>query len=232
MKINLKRVEAFVVLVAVLMTGTGCGVKNTESASKEGNVVTSSPDLQEEEPLVTEQPMEYITWMEDVTHDGIKDKIELNLTYLNQDISTGEEQTVCIYSGKTGEKIWFFHAGTCHVDWGSIYVYQNPSDDKVYLLNWVPYICCGSGAFRYTIFSLDETGKEENLETGRLEFSTDIPKEGEVEKMNSFVEKVNKYLKESYVVVDTDEGCICYSKQDKPEMKLYDSSCVEEWMSN
>lgn len=227
------RFEAITILIVVLITGTACGTRNTESGNKTQNEVTNSPFIEAEEPLATQQEetKKCIVWLEDVTQDGYKDRIEMELTYINEEHQTGEEQTVKVYSGKTGKDIWFTHAGTTHCESNSMYVYKEPSDGKAYLLTWEPYMCCGDGSFWYKIFSLDdETGREDVFKSDRYEFSVERAKKEEIEKLDSFVKKANKLLKESYVVVDTTEGNFCYSEQDKPTTKLYDPSSLEESM--
>lgn len=166
---------------------------------------------------------EVITWQEDVTHDGILDRIEVDLTYANAsgEALTGNEETVRIFSGRTGEKIWSGHADTVQAGWNGFYLYRNPENGKTYILNWRPVLYQGVGHFAYQIFSLTEEGKVEIFLEEKFDFNVNDMSKEERARLDGYVARLNEHLKNSYLLVDTDGGEVRYSTPEKPITRLY-----------
>lgn len=171
------------------------------------------------------RPKEYV-YHEDVTHDGVEDTITLNMVALyDESLATGEEETVTVTSGKTGKKLASYTADTVHFGWNGIYLYENNLGK--YLIQWQPAMYQGVGAFQFRVFSLKEDGTEGveiekefhfDLNPGRLDFDQKA--------YQDYMDLVNSYLKNSYVIIDTDQGEVSYSTEEGQLMSPYDGSWV------
>lgn len=150
----------------------------------------------------------------------------MDLTYVINYPKTGEEQTVSVYSGSSGELLWTGHADTVHPGWNGIYIYNDGKND--YLIQWLPTIYQDNADFHFRIFSLDEEGKEKDLLAKNIQFDIYHPKDGDTNTISEFVNMVNGYLENSYVLVDTDNGTPVYSKADSKIVNLYDVSWILE----
>ncbi|WP_455718439.1 hypothetical protein [Anaerosporobacter sp.] len=183
------------------------------------NDIATDSDVKQEEPII---------WYSDLTHDGIDEKIVVDVTYVINYPATGEEETVSIYSGSSDELIWTGHADTVHVGWNGIYIYNDGKND--YLLLWQPTVFQDIANFNLRIFSLTEEGKEKDLLNKKIEFVTYKPKDSDIGDVSEFVDMVNGYLEKSYVLVDTDNGAPVYSTADNKIINLYDVSSMLDGM--
>lgn len=139
--------------------------------------------------------------------------------------STGEEKTVCVYSG--GSLIWSAHADTVHVGWNGVYLYHGRDGD--YLLLWRPYGCTGEYEFTYSVFSLSGSGVENIQITKDLIFEeSEVEKNpaGYKEKINDYCNEVNNYLSKSMLLIDTDGGSVVYSINENKITRIYDPSVL------
>ena len=133
----------------------------------------------------------------------------------------GNEETVRIYSGKTGEKIWSGHADTIHAGWNGFYLYRNPENNKAYILNWRPLLYQGNGNFFCQIFSLTDQGKMQVFMEEVFNFDVDAMSQEKKEQLDAYLARLNSYLENSYLLLNTDEGNVRYSPQGRPMTKLY-----------
>ncbi len=172
------------------------------------------------------EKVEPVIWYADITQDGIDEKIVVDLTYVINYPKTGEEQTVLVYSGSSGELLWTGHADTVHPGWNGIYIYNDGKKD--YLLLWQPTVYQDNADFHFRIFSLDEDGKEIELLTKNIQFDIYHPKDSDTDAISEFADMVNGHLEKSYVLVDTDNGNPVYSAKDNKIMNLYDISWILE----
>lgn len=170
-------------------------------------------------------PQEYV-FQEDVTHDGVKDTITLHMEALrDESLATGEEETVTVTSGKTGKKIASYTADTIHYGWNGIYLYEDKTG--VYLVEWKPIMYQGVGAFSLRVFSLKEDGTEDVLTEKKYDFNLNPGKmDFDQKAYRDYIDFVNSYLKNSYVIVDTDQGEVMYSTKEGQLMSPYDGSWV------
>ncbi len=168
------------------------------------------------------EPIDPIIWYADITHDGKPEKIAVDLTYVLNYPKTGKEKTVSVYSGRTGKLIWTAHADTVHVGWNGIYVYNDGKQD--FLLIWQPMMYQGSANYTYTILSLNETGKAHVLSSDTLTFDISKVKPYKTDKIKDYLDKVNHYLLNSYVLVDTDDAEAIYSAKGLKKINLFDTS--------
>lgn len=176
---------------------------------------TESDNVKQEEPII---------WYADITHDGIDEKIVVDLTYVINNPKTGEENTVSVYSGSSGELIYTGHADTVHMGWNGIYIYNDGKND--YLLLWQPTVYQNIADFNLHIFSLTEDGKDIEFSTENIQFVTYHLVDVDIDDISEFVDMVNGYLEKSYVLVDTDQGTPVYSTADNKIINIYDSSWI------
>lgn len=196
---------------------------NDDSLSNGDEIETTNDiettDVKEEEPII---------WYADLTHDGVNEKIVVDLTYVINYPETGEEKTVSVYSGSSGELLFTGHADTVHPGWNGIYIYNDGKND--YLLLWQPTIYQDIADFNIRIFSLTENGKENDLLKKSLDFSIYNPKDSGINDVSDFVDMVNEYLEKSYVLVDTDDATPVYSTANNKIINLYDVSWILDEM--
>jgi hypothetical protein len=228
------RLSSMAILLLGIFLLNGCGNKSEQtvnSAKATQSAVNSTPTQGEATPGVTLEPdkveqLEPIVWSADLTQDGIDEKISVDLTYVINYPETGEEKTVSVYSGATGDEIWTGHADTVHPGWNGIYIYNDGSHD--YLLLWKPMMYQGIASYSIQAFSLTEEGESQELFNESLEFDLNRPEECDKQAISAYVDKVNGYLKNSYVLVDTDNGTPVYSTKDNKLKHLYDASDILE----
>ena len=166
---------------------------------------------------------EVVVWQEDVTHDRVPDKIEVDIGLAKAvgENLKGNEETVRIFSGKTEEKIWSGHADTIHAGWNGFYLYRNPENKKTYILNWRPVLYQGTGHFFYRIFSLTEQGEIQTFMEESFDFEVNAMSKEEKEQLDAYLARLNGYLENSYLLIDTDGGIVKYSPQGRPMTKTY-----------
>lgn len=214
-----------------ILTGYGDGIHvQKERSSDVVNVIVDNNlaknDDTKENIIAADsvKQIEPIIWYADITHDGIDEKIVVDLTYVINDPRTGEEQTVSVYSGSTGDLIWTGHADTVHVGWNGIYIYNDGNNE--YLLIWKPTIYQGRADFLFDVFSLTEGGEIQELTKETLQFDMNHPNEYDINTISSYVDKVNSYLENSYVLVDTDNSTPVYSTENNKIKNPYDASVI------
>lgn len=182
--------------------GVQCNVTLTGGAISD--IRAEDPIFFLDDILTARDVVEKITYYEDLTGDGMKERIEVDPLYVYRLTRTGEEKTVTVYSGATGEELWSGHADTVHPGWKGYYVYRN--DTGAYLLEWIPGMWQGAAVYTFRIFSFDETGQEKELVSDEIEFDINVPENYDVDEIRSYAERVNDYFKDSYVLVDTNDG--------------------------
>lgn len=182
---------------------------------------------------------ELIEWQFDITHDGINDRMMVNIKAIKDINQFSNEDPVAIYSGKTGNKIWTENVNTILPGYEGLYWYQseydlegsqNNEEKKDYLIRWEPFILQGNGGYRYTVFYLSENGQEVVTDSDQINFkiSETESKESDIELINDFVNQVNKYLSNAIVIIDTNIGFgnrgVVYSTPDHKIVMPYDAS--------
>lgn len=235
--LNYRKPEFWIVLLSVLLvvifaivmlpnrkspdeTAVNQAIQSTEEKETEGNT--------EENERAGSEGAEVRSWSADLTHDGVDERIEVDLNGVSQATTTGEEETVRVYSGKTGndKPIWTAHADTVHPGWNGIYIYKNPEDGLSYLFIWKPTMYQGVATYQYRIFFLTEEGKEQVLEEGSIEFDLNNVQEGDAKRVENYLERVNEILRNSFVLVDTDNGEIFFSETGKPVTREFDAEAI------
>lgn len=226
--VRLKNISIILVLIILPIYLTGCNNNtSTFNGSKTGNNSQFLVDLEvlKKDSMDSDVKLEEpVIWYVDLTHDGINEKIVMDLTYVINYPETGEEKTVIVYSGSSGELLWTGHADTVHVGWNGIYIYNDGKNE--YLVIWQPTIYQDIANFNIRIFSLDEDGKEKDLLKKNMEFDIYNPKESDFDEVSEFVDMVNGYLEKSYVLVDTNNATPVYSTIGNQIVNLYDVSPI------
>mgnify|MGYP000968882379 CR=1 FL=1 len=141
--VRLKNISIILVLIILPIYLTGC--KNNTSTFNGSNTGSDYRFLVDCEVLKKESMdsdvklEEPIIWYADLTHDGINEKIVMDPTYVINYPETGEEKTVTIYSGSSGELLWTGHADTVHVGWNGIYIYNDGKNEYLATYNLSGY---------------------------------------------------------------------------------------------
>ena len=101
-----------------------------------------------------------------------------------------------------GAVIWSTEAGSPHVGWNTIMLYEE--DGKSYLVEYHPTMYQGAGSYRCTVFSIN--GGEKAIQK---EWAVDfeLPLE-ETPEMEQFAKEVNELLRKSVVLLSTEQGIL------------------------
>lgn len=166
-----------------------------------------------------------ITYYEDLTHDGVDERIVVNPYYAVHMPRTGMEQIVQVYSGTTDQLIWYGHADYVHTGWSGFYIFEDETGS--YLLNWEPEMWQGAATYTYRIFSLTETGAEREFLSEEISFDMNRPESCDPDAIIAYIEQLNEYLRRSYVLIDTNDGIQLYSEDGSKLTHEYDDSNIE-----
>lgn len=102
-----------------------------------------------------------------------------------------------------GSALWSEDAGTAHVGWNGLYLYQG--EDGFYILRYNPTMYQGEADYHYELFTL-EGGEVHTAASRSVKFSVNpnsLPTEEKLAEMNSFASEVNALLKNSIVLLST-----------------------------
>ena len=162
----------------------------------------------------------------DLTHDGKENIIR---------ISGGEIDPELVYldvldsDGKT--RLWTETAHPAHAGWNSVYLYSK--DGKDYLLVFNPYQSTGLADYTFALFYITGKNRIDLVDSGAYSFSYGAEKGSknyfDEAKFRAFADKVNTYLKDSYLLLSTEGGTLVYST---PENKILPSDQyeTEKWL--
>jgi len=177
--------------------------------------VDNGPDteLGENQDTDQEENEDRIIWRVDLNHDGIDDRMVVDII---DSLYTSEGAKINVYNGVTGALMYTATADLPHTGWNGFYLYTN--DDGAYLLNWIPGMWQGWGSYFYEVFSFNERDEKVMLDGDSFDFSLDdIQREQEgMDELLSFIQRVNFYLLQSWLIADTDDGVLIYGTQDNP----------------
>lgn len=171
--------------------------------------------------------MKVFTVKADVTGDGIEDEININWSDEVVAPETEEQvQVVGVISGATKNDVYvmgnYEDINLTHPGYNSLYLYHGEGQDS--LLNWMPVMYQGNAVYRYEIFTVDESGKKDILEKEEFSFDLDNMKKEQVQKYKDFIEKVNRKLKKSDVLISTLNGNLVTYKDSKEHLLMFDAS--------
>lgn len=203
-KMPKKKVKYLVLVVCFLLLFSLSGCEQTQDVS---------------EHEVTETDRQRTA---DITHDGIKDVLELKMDQV-ENPQSDEEPTVLLKSGATGKTVWGLPVNTVHAGWKGVYLYKEK--DKQYLMVFSPAMSQGLANYEYSIFYVDEAGKEHVLHSNQFQFDINHPKETDPASLRSFTKEINQYLSKAELILSTLEGELKTAADDKEEPVLtYDPS--------
>ncbi len=200
-------------------------VKITLSSKKEekSSEITRINYYHMEDPEVEKGPRAKLLseFLADLTHDDKEDLIKISgaekdpeLTYLD----------VIDSDGKT--RLWTETAHTAHAGWNSVYLYRKDGMD--YLLVFNPYQSTGLAYYTFTVFYITGPNRMEMIDSGAYTFSYGAEKGAEnyfdEAKFRAFADRLNIYLKDSFLLMSTEGGTLIYST---PENILLPSSQYE-----
>ncbi len=114
------------------------------------------------------------------------------------------ELQVC---GPDGNILWKTKATKEHVGWFSVFYCQMEGND--YLLEYTPYTADGNFVYEFSLFTIGEDGQEQIVETESVEFDTKFGtsehKSFSPEDIAKFMGKINTYLANSIVLLNTND---------------------------
>ena len=122
----------------------------------------------------------------DLTGDGIPESIQIDESAAAEP-RTGDEPTIQVFSGETGEMIWSLPVNVVHGGWNNVYLYRDGG--KSFLMTWKPAMYQGAADYQWKIFSLTEDGKEKILASDYFDFDLNNPKKSDAERLQDFAEK-------------------------------------------
>lgn len=157
-----------------------------------------------------------ITYYEDLTHDGVDERIVVDPYFAVTMPRTASEKIVQVYDGRTDQLIWWGHVDWVHGGWGGFYIYRDEKGllgeaGSAYLLDYEPEIWQGAGYYECRIFSLTETGAEEIVVWENVGIDLNQPETCDMNAIMEFAEKMNAYFEDCYVLIDTNDGLNLYS---------------------
>lgn len=214
-----KKIRQAIILIGFVCIVSGCNGKNKSKQPKNENI--------KKEQMATESKNDkgeaVYEWYIDVTQDGTPEKIVVNTGLLNRE-PEGEEQTISIYSGVTGELIWSELISMAHMTWNGVYIYND--NEKDYILTWNPYMSLGNAVFRYQIFSLTDSGEVIEIVNESFAYKDEEVTETDIEHLTRFADEVNVYLAKSFVLAAKTQGMTGkqYSTDKDKSVSLYDPS--------
>jgi len=170
-------------------------------------------------PPATEIPMEPMVYYADLTHDGKKEKIIVDLSQLKTE--GAQNANVSVFD--SGDKLlWSGDASILHVGNNGIYLYKE--NDYTYLLTWCPWAGQGSAGLSYEIFSLSNSGDVLSYRKGEGVFTLDnemsADHNGRRAEANLFIQEVNRFLEKSTLLVATTTEGAYFSTPDNPVVRL------------
>lgn len=161
----------------------------------------------------------------DLLHDGSKEELKLS------SVEAGGEMATLEITDDKGKLLWLEQAGTPHAGWNSVYLCSWKGSD--YLLVFNPYQCTGTAEYTYELFYFNSPDTIELMDSGSCSFSyeAEIGTPGafnEVE-FRLFADKVNTYLKSSYLLMSTENGELKYSTPENQIVQSEDYE-TEKWV--
>lgn len=204
---NIKNILLGLFTVILCCQSAGCqttGIPTsdtTDSSTDEPTVTVGTPTMAATSTSTTvkkEEP-DIVVGYADLTHDGVKEKLAVNLSGLED--NTSYQATLYVYT-TGGTVLWKGTVGTSHAGEDSYYLYTN--DGEEYLMEYDPHINMGVGNYSYTIFGLFDNGTKNVISSQQIEFSVSAPVfHYDIAELLSFYNNVNSYLGKSYLLLSS-----------------------------
>jgi len=149
-----------------------------------------------------------VSFPADVTQDSRRETLVTDIGLVRE-----EQMAALSVLNSNGDIIWSSEAHLAHAGWNSLYLCT--INGKEYLFRYNPVIYQGHANYAYELFYLDESGTEHPAAGNYIEFSIN-PGETDYspEDLAAFADEVNSYLKNSYLLLSTENGKLEYSTPD------------------
>ena len=147
-----------------------------------------------------------IEWSYDVTGDSVKEKI---IVQILDPYAEEKQNTVEIYSGKTGKLIWKTFISSPHMAQGSVGIINK--DGRDYIYEWNPYMTQGKAYYTLKILDIDDEGNSKLFEEYNLAYDMETASEKEIKEILEYQTNVNGLFKDS----------MCLISYLPEEMKMY-----------
>jgi hypothetical protein len=148
----------------------------------------------------------------DLTHDGKEDMIRISGAEIDPELTYLD-----VLDAKGKNRLWTETAHPAHAGWNSVYLYSKNGED--YLLVFNPYQSTGLADYTFVMFYITGKNKIDIADSGAYSFSYGAKKGSEnyfdETKFREFADKVNTYLKDSYLLLSTEGGTLVYSTPEK-----------------
>lgn len=156
--------------------------------------------------IVWEERHESLPGSYDFDHDGEPEIVELVT------VGEGEEPNLEGWYElrvRTADNrlYWSRSYITAHVGWGSYFACKVDGED--YLLRYLPTMYQGYASYTYELFYLDETGEEQVVREGSVDFDmnfNEMHQRFEPEEIAAFLEEVHGLLEDSELLLTTEGG--------------------------
>lgn len=225
-------------IVLVFVAGVVCFVTSDIGNPKKNVAKGDQQKIEKEKSAMNEEGKERkiqkeietansFTVNADVTGDGIEDKIRMNITEeVIEPYTKYEENVVEVISGATGKVVYTMgnlsDINLVHSGYNSLYLYHGEGKD--YLLNWNPMMYQGIASYQYEIFTVNESGQKEVFEKDKFFFDLNHMKKSQIEKYKDFIEKINKRLVNSDILISTLNGNLVTYNDLPDHLLLFDAS--------
>lgn len=159
------------------------------------------------EGIVWEESRELLPGSYDFNHDGEPEIVELVEVYGDEERNQVGWYEVRVRT--TDNRLyWNRSLHESHPGWGSYFACQMDGED--YLLRYMPTMYQGFATYGYELFSLDETGEEQLVREGSVNFDLDfgsvMHESYDPEAIADFLEKVHSLLEDSELLLTTESG--------------------------
>lgn len=167
---------------------------------------------------------EAVIWEEaDLDRDGEPERIRV------RELAQGEVYVLEVLK-QDGTLLWSEEAGTPHVGWNTLLLYQERGED--YLIRYQPNFSQGYGHYTCEMFSL-AGGVETPENSWEAEFELAAGEMKMTGKMRAFAERGNQFLKEGTVLLSTQDGSLAVGPRKGEELSgLYPVQFhLEDWQA-
>ena len=157
--------------------------------------------------IVWEERHETLPGSYDFDHDGEPETVELATVYGDE-----EQHKIGWYELRVraadNRLYWSRSLHESHPGWGTYFACRMDGED--YLLRYLPTMYQGFATYEYQLFFLDETGKEQVVREGRVEFDINfgspMHEEFDPAAIAAFLEEVHGLLADSELLLTTEGG--------------------------
>lgn len=167
---------------------------------------------------------EAVIWEEaDLDRDGEPELIRV------RELTKGESYVLEVLK-QDGALLWSEEAGTPHVGWNTLLLYQERGED--YLIRYQPNLSQGYGTYSCEMFSL-AGGAETPENSWEADFELAADEMKMTGKMRAFAERATQFLKEGTVLLSTRDGSLAVGPRKAEELSgLYPVKFYpEDWQA-